>query len=358
MVAAHSPAARANTVLFALWALFWVAMIAVGFQDALRNPLVRWWEPLLWESSSAFVATLWFLLQRRADAAYAQYLDRPWLWFTHHAKWLLLLIPSFIVSTYLLRHGLYRLLGEEYRHEPWSFIIAYESVKLTLFVSLWLGIIFGFNSFAQWRSQREDLLAAQKALAESQLLQLQGQLRPHFLFNALNTISSLMHVDPMRADRLLARLGDLLRMSLVASNKELTTLREELRMLELYAQIMGERFTGRVTLAWNIDAAMLGAAVPTLLLQPLLENAFKHGVELAQDAALIRIEARQQNEALELVVANSSTTQVRPESTGIGLRNCRERLRLLYGECATLELAQEPTEVVVRVRLPYREYAP
>ncbi len=169
-----------------------------------------------------------------------------------------------------------------YRHEPWPDLFVYESVKLVLFGNLWLGIIFGFNSFALWRSQREQLLQIQKSLAETQLLHLQSQLRPHFLFNALNTVSSLMHSDPARADRMLVRLGDLLRASLQVERRELSPMQEELQLLELYAQIMQERFVGRVNLSWDIDARTLRAAVPSLLLQPLLENAFKHGVEKSQ----------------------------------------------------------------------------
>ena len=119
-------------------------------------------------------------------------------------------------------------------------------------------------------------------------------MQPHFLFNALNTISALMQVDVERADRLLTRLADLLRASLQAGARQMTSLREELKLLELYAQIMQERFADRVTLTWNVADDALDAAVPAMLLQPLLENAFKHGVERSREPVTIRIDVEAQ----------------------------------------------------------------
>lgn len=345
----------ANSVLFSLWALFWVAMMVVALQDASLNPHIRWWEPLLWEGSSALTATCWFAAQRRVDARYAAYLDRPWQWFAQHLKWLPIVVPTFIPAIYGIRHFVYGLAGRSYNHEPWLFVIPYETAKLVLFAGLWLGIIFGVDSFAQWRTQRERLLEMQRALAESQLLQLKTQLRPHFLFNALNTISSLMHSDTARADRLLVRLGDLLRMSLQVDRQEATSLSEELRMLDLYAQIMVERFPDRVELQWSIDAQTRAGSVPALLLQPLLENAFKHGVERTSALVSIRVESRLDEGQLVLSVANTGTLDFSASTGGIGLRNCRERLHVQYGGAAALDLRQDGPDVVARIRLPWRE---
>lgn len=359
MIAARPSHAPANAALFGLWGLFWLAMITVALQDRLQYDSGRWWEPLLWEGTSAAVSTLWLLAQRRVDRDYAQYLDRPLVWFGQHARWLPLAALSFVVIVYSIRHGVYALLGETYRHSSWLFVFTYETLKFALFAGLWLGIIFGFSSFAQWQSERERLLNVQKALAESQLLRLQAQLQPHFLFNALNTISSLMHVDPERADRLLARLGDLLRASLQVSHRDQTSLRDELQLLELYAQIMEERFADRVSVVWQIDGDTLDAAVPAMLLQPLLENAFKHGVEKSHEAQTIRIESRRSADRLVLRISNSNSgaTLASLRNDGVGLRNCRERLALLYAGAAAFELTQEETEVAARIQIPYREYA-
>jgi hypothetical protein len=185
-------AARPQRMLYWLWVLFWLIMIMVAVTNRLHSPNIRWWEPLLWEGSSAACATVWMLWQRLGKNRFTQYLEQPLRWFGYHLRWLPLLIVTFIGSVYAVRHGVYALVGESYEHKPWLFIGIYEALKLTLFAGLWLGIIYGFDSYEQWQAQRRHLLELQRSLAEAQLSQLKAQLRPHFFFNALNTISSLM----------------------------------------------------------------------------------------------------------------------------------------------------------------------
>ena len=341
---------------YLLWAVFWALMIVVAVQDQLHADAVEWWEPLLWEGSSAIAATFWLLMQRRVAARYRQYLHEPMRWFGHHLKWLPLVAATFIIGVYTFRHFVYDALDTVYEHESWTFIVVYESLKLVLFTGLWLGILFGFYSFEQWRRERRQLALLQRSLAEAQLAQLKAQLRPHFLFNALNTISALMHVDAERADRLLARLSELLRASLQSGDRDRIALHEELRLLELYAQVMQERFADRVSLEWRIDAAARDANVPALLLQPLLENAFKHGVEKSRDPVHIAIAANRQGAALTLSVINTGRLHGQG-SGGVGLQNCRERLRVMYGEAANLTLSQEADTTCARILLPYEERA-
>ncbi len=338
--------------LFWLWGLFWLLMITTAVQDALRNPAISWWEPILWEGTSAVAATCWLLIASRTRERYAQYLDRPLLWFGHHLRWLPLVVPSFIVAVYAVRHGVYGLAGRSYQHPAWLWVFGYETLKLVLFAGLWLGIIFGFDSYAQWRVHRRRLLEVQKALTEAQLARLKGQLRPHFFFNALNTISALMHVDVARADRLVAGLGDLLHISLRSGEEEMTPLREELRSLELYAQIMQERFRDRVTLSWHVDPGILDAPVPALLLQPLLENAFRHGVERSTVPVHIDVTARLEENSVSVVVSNTGSSLAANYREGVGLRNCRERLSIIYGEAAALHVRDEGASVAARVSIP------
>lgn len=339
-------------MLYVIWALFWLIMVMVSVQEVLHNPYIRWWEPLLWEGSSCAVATTWMLLQRRAKQRYAQYLDQPLRWFGYHLRWLPLLLVTFICSIYALRHGVYAVLGDIYEHRPWPFVFVYETFKLVMFTGLWLGIIFGFDSFEQWQAQRRHLLELQKTLAEAQLSQLKAQLRPHFFFNALNTISALMHVDVERADRLLARLGDLLRASLQTSDQELTSLREELRTLELFAQIMHERFADRVTLTWNIDPQALDMRIPVMLLQPLLENAFKHGVERSVGHVSIDVSARLEGQSLVVAISNTGSTLAAGYREGVGLSNCRVRLNVIYGDEAGLQMTADRDVVTAKVTVP------
>jgi two-component system, LytTR family, sensor kinase len=133
----------------------------------------------------------------------------------------------------------------------------------------------------------------------------------------------------------------------------MSSLREELKLLELYAKIMQERFAGRVALTWNIADDALETPVPTLLLQPLLENAFKHGVERSRDTVKIVVAADKRGDELRVSISNSDSTLSTP-SNGIGLRNCRERLELIYGARARLDLAQEGAGVTARLTIPDR----
>ncbi|WP_205746422.1 sensor histidine kinase [Dyella amyloliquefaciens] len=335
-----------------LWTVFWLLMFSATLQEALRNPSTRWWEPILWEGSSALVFTGWMLVAFRVRGRYARYLDRPLIWFGSYLRWLPLVAVTFVVVVYAMRYGVYALVGRTYVHSGWYFIFAYESVRFTLFAGLWFGVLFGVDSYGQWQLQKQRLLRTQKALAEAQLAQLQGQLRPHFLFNALNTVSSLMHTDVARADRLVATLGDLLRISLRSDESEMTPLAEELRTLELYGDIMRERFRDRVTLSWQTDQALLDTPVPALLLQPLLENVFKHGVERTVAHVRVTIIARRENDAMEIVVSNSGSMLAPGHHDGVGFRNCRERLNIIYGHEASLRVRNEVDGVAACVLIP------
>lgn len=335
-----------------LWTAFWLLMISVSLQDTLHSPLIRWWEPVLWEGSSALGATGWMLLAVRVRGRYAPYLDRPLIWFGRYLRWLPLVIITWVVAVYAIRYGVYAAVGRNYAHPGWGFVVVYESFKLTIFSGLWLGVLFGIDSYGQWQLQRQRLLQTQKALAEARLAQLQGQLRPHFLFNALNTVSALMHTDVARADRLVATLGDLLRISLRSNENEMTPLAEELRTLELYADIMNERFRDRVTLSWQIDQDLCDVPIPALLLQPLLENVFKHGVERTVARVRIIISAWRENGSLEIIVRNSGSLLDPDHQDGVGFRNCRDRLSIIYGNAASLLVQNEGDGVAAHVLIP------
>jgi LytS/YehU family sensor histidine kinase len=300
------------------------------------------------------MATGWLLVERRVAPRWRALLAEPRRWFLRHLAWAPAIAVSFVASVYAIRHGVYALAGERYEHAGWGYLFFYESVKLVLFASLWLCVIFGLESFGRWQEERERLLSLQRHLAETQLSQLRAQLQPHFLFNALNTISSLMQVDVARADALLAQLADLLRASLSASARQTTSLREEIELLRRYAHIMQARFAERVTLSWDVAPDTGDAEVPAMLLQPLLENAFKHGVERSRDPVAIAIRAQRAADGLRVTVRNSGSTLASNARGGIGLANCRERIALLYGELARLDVAQDGDGVVATLVQPWR----
>jgi sensor histidine kinase YesM len=192
------------------------------------------------------------------------------------------------------------------------------------------------------------------------------QLNPHFLFNTLNTVSSLMLRDTGTASQVLARLGDLLRVSLDTSGQQLVPLRQELEFLGRYLEIEQARFGDRLTVQLDVPSGLLDATVPNLLLQPLVENAVRHGVEQQSAPGGITVRAALNNGSLVLEVTDTGPGLAKDTAIagtanghGIGLANTRERLRQLYGDRQQLTLRErEGGGLVVSISLPYETSAP
>ncbi len=214
---------------------------------------------------------------------------------------------------------------------------------------------------------REDVrrrdVAAEKMkgqLTGAQLNALKMQLQPHFLFNTLHAITVLIAKDAAGATRMVARLGDLLRLTLARTQQQEVTLAEELELVRHYLDIESVRFADRLTIKYEIAPAAMSAAVPDLLLQPLVENAIKHGIASSTDAGEIVIRARRDAEALLLDVANTGRPGVAASDNGdrLGLAITRGRLEALYGVNQTFTLTMQPGGgAIVSVRLPWRAIA-
>jgi two-component sensor histidine kinase len=168
-------------------------------------------------------------------------------------------------------------------------------------------------------------------LAEARLHALKAQLEPHFLFNTLSTITTLVHEDPDAADRMLVRLSELLRQVLEVAPSHEVPLRTELRFIGAYLEIEQGRFESRLQVEWNVDAGVLDAAVPQFVLQPLVENAIRHGLASRPDAGTITISVARVRGALRLAVLDDGVGWNGLQATdGIGLANTRARLAHLY----------------------------
>lgn len=342
---------RATLSLVSAWLLFWALMVATAVQDFLRHddhgPL---WQPILWESSSMAVASLLLAIQRLSTRRFDGLLATPARWFAHQALWLPAWWILFTPLAFGIRHGVYALLGAEYRHEPWGETFLYENVKISVFVIIFTLITFGVLSYRAAEQANAQLRTAQ-------LHQLTQQMQPHFLFNALNTISSLMHSDVDRADATLVQLADVLRATLDVSGQQQAPLSTEMRLLRGYARLMEERFADRVQIEWEIDAACGECLVPVMSMQPLLENVFKHTVERRRGMTKIAVSAKRDGGELLLTVRDDAgqldSRAAESSAAGIGVRNLRERLQALHGERATLRLVQlEPAGVRAEMRLP------
>ena len=313
------------------WALFWLLMLTIAVQDHLREPGAVWWKPLLWEGSSCLVATVMLVLRWRQAPRLDVWLAQPLQWFARHLVWLPLLAPAFVVAIFAMRHGVYALLGERYTHAPWTDVFLYECTKFALFYMLFVAVVFGLRTFAALAEQR---LRTQQA----QLAQLTQQLEPHFLFNALNNIAATIHGDPDRADTLLTKLAALLRATTDLTRRPQCTLDEELKLLEGYAAIMCERFGDRAQLHWVIDDAARTCRVPTLAVQPLLENAFRHAVERSSEPTELWVRARCSAGRLRVEVEQSRGEVSAAPNEGIGLATLRQRLQALHGARAVVGL--------------------
>jgi two-component system LytT family sensor kinase len=210
------------------------------------------------------------------------------------------------------------------------------------------------------RRERERRQAElERHLTEAQLRSLRLQLQPHFLFNALNTISQTMYDDPAAADEMIGHLAELLRQSLRTTHTQEVTLAEELAILERYAAIMRARFGDDLAIALEVAPDVRRALVPSLLLQPLVENAVRHGNATRLGRGRVEVRARRIGERLELEVWDDGSGPVAnaaAPSPGVGIGTTAERLHLLYGDRHALEAGTDSRGGYrVTVRLPFHE---
>jgi hypothetical protein len=354
-----TPWREARTLLIplaALWATLWMLVSVVENSHYFHNPSSPRWQGPVLILVPTFTIIVWLIFELRSVRYQQLPLEplRPWI---AHFLWRLpTLAIGYIAIVYGIRHAIFAAAGAEYRHIPWQGLIPFELIKATLFYCLWLGLAYGTLSLLRSREQSAKLAVTEKALVESRLALLQAQLRPHFLFNTLNTVSSLMQIDIGRADRVLTRLGDLLRASLGADKNKTISLDEELQLLKLYTEIMQERFPERVKIEWRIDNEALAIPVPAMLLQPLVENAFKYGIEQSMRAEKIQIVATVDQDRLKINIYNTGSLLDAAWQEGIGIGNCRERLRVLYGSGANLLIENDQgAGVMASITLPLSE---
>lgn len=230
-------------------------------------------------------------------------------------------------------------------------------------VLVYVGIVSGGHWLALVRQERERerrTAALEAQLARAQLHALRMQLHPHFLFNTLNTIATLVREQERDAAvRLLAQLGDVLRQVLRSATSHEVRLGEELAFTRQYLEIEQVRFADRLRVVWNTDPPALDAAVPNLVLQPLVENALRHGIARRQEAGLLEIGSRRQGARLILWVRDDGPgLPSEGPGDGVGIANVRARLAALHGDDAELRLEPVPHEegggVRAVVELPWR----
>jgi hypothetical protein len=221
---------------------------------------------------------------------------------------------------------------------------------------IYAGIVAATHGLEYYRRSRERE-TLERRLAETRLQLLGMQLQPHFLFNTLNTIAELVHHDPDTADDMIVGLSDLLRLTLQLENRQQITMREELSLLSRYLDIQRARFGDRLRTTVNVAEEVQEGLVPLLLLQPLVENAIRHGLAEHAAAGRIDIQAGRRGNRLVIEVTDDgarSASASTPARQGIGLANTRGRLEALHGPDFRLEFTRVPEGTRVIIDLPLR----
>ncbi len=310
-----------------LWGIFSVAIFKLC--SRLRFDRLRWRSSLVIHLAAGCVISLvhvylYACANRSIDYYYMHGVHMPGLETVSDAFWLML------------------------RNRFHTTLLAYALIAVASYVI----------AYAR-RHRQEELLAAElrTRLAGAQLQALKAQLQPHFLFNTLHTISALMREDVEAADRMISRLSDLLRLALRADGRHTVPLREELDFVEKYLEVERIRFSDRLRTEINVSPQALDVEVPNLILQPLVENAIRHGITPKAAGGTVRVSAVCEGEMLRLEVSDDGVgldrTAQSTNGNGVGLANVRERLQQLYGDQCRFSIV-DSGGLTITIHLPLR----
>lgn len=232
--------------------------------------------------------------------------------------------------------------GQLISEEP---ILAIEYfINLSKPVMVWV-LIYIFYHYSEEKRQREiEQLKLRTSIKETEAKVLKAQMNPHFMFNALNSIRALVYEEPTKAQQGITQLSNILRSSLIADRRTTISLKEELRTIEDYLALEKVRYEERLQSKWDIDENTLGIQVPPMMLQTLVENAIKHGVQKAIGWGFVEINTSIVEDKLYIKIRNTGqlhSTDSDSESGGFGLKNTAQRLDILYGTDASFKIYQE-----------------
>ncbi len=242
-------------------------------------------------------------------------------------------------------------------------LLLIPDVPVNLFLlGSWAGFYFGVNYYLNLRNETERAILAARLADQAQLKMLRYQLNPHFLFNTLNAISTLvLEQDGKHANKMLSQLSSFLRYSLDSDPLQKTSLAEEIHALELYLAIEKTRFADRLKVTFDIDEEARGARVPSLILQPAIENAIKYAIAKMESGGEITILAKRERNTLHMKVCDNGpdapdnpSDLLRNATTGVGLVNMRDRLAHLYQDNCKFKLSRlEPQGLCVSLTIPF-----
>ncbi|HEY1341758.1 MAG TPA: histidine kinase [Bryobacteraceae bacterium] len=330
-----------------------VATSEVFYRGGFGVP-VRWWDVVRYPA----VDFLFFALAIPAIYELAARFPLGRKGWVRHSGILLAggmaLVVAHAVYRAPLHEFVYRNLAPDLARVPVGRLVEYYAIG-NLFGDLWLyGLILAFAHLGLYYARYQD---REREWAAARLQALEAQLQPHFLFNTLNSIAALMHEDVNAADDMMANLATLLRRSLDQGGVSEIQLREEMDSLEIYLAIQRARFQDRLTTRVDADEQALDALVPRLILQPLVENAVRHGIGRGSGAGLIEVRARRIAGRLQLTVFDDGPGPARDPaaSCGLGLSNTRARLAQYFEDEYRLELRAAPEGgAIAEIEIPCR----
>ncbi len=311
----------------------WIALglwLGINAIIGLRNSgsTIATWEPLSWELSSvtmmAFLAVAVFRFERRFPLSGADWLRRVPI----HVPAAIVFSAIHTAGMVGIRKLVYSANGTTYDfRDPWLGF-TYELQKDLISYALIAGFCVAWRAVRVRRERELTVVRLERDLSEARLAQLTAQIEPHFMFNTLNAISNRMHEDVEAADRMIAAFAVLLRVALSESGSSQVRVADDMIWLERYFELMRERFRDKLETHIEMDAAARNARIPRLLLQPLAENAFEHGLKSGRGRVDVSIHAR--GERLICVIEDDGAGLAPDSTAGVGLDNVRRRLDLLY----------------------------
>jgi signal transduction histidine kinase len=341
------------------WALYAVLVLLFGVYLGINQivglrgrPDIAAWKPLVWEISSAIVVFALVPFIVRFERRFRLDARPRWRTFVAHACAALVFCALHVAGILILRKLAYAAVGQHYGFDSLPVQAFYELQKDLITYVVILVVIFANREFKIRRTG--ELRAAELAteLSQARLKHLTAQIEPHFLFNALNTISNRMHEDVDAADRMISDLGGLLRAAYDSDNHVLVPLARELEWLRDYASMMTERFRGQLSFDLKVAPGLDGLEVPRLLLQPLVENALKHGLPTGRGNLWVDV-SRQGSSLLYTISDDGVGIVDATMKAGTGLSNVARRLELLFPGTHTFSLSKrEPKGTVVTLSFP------
>lgn len=350
--------------IFGVWTLF---ALFFASQFALQNQLspnpLPFWKILSWQLVSGYA---WFVVSPVILWLSTKFPLEQGRWKVsvpvHVGSSVVIALVIVAIDSFILPK-----LGYLASYQLESFFAAYKILFFVNFhfsIAIYWGVVAIHQAVLYYRKYRERQLITSELearLAQTRLQVLRMQLHPHFLFNTLNAISELIHRDQDAADRMITDLSDLLRMSFENLEVQEISLKQELEFLRKYLMIEQMRFQDRLKVDLDIAADTLDASVPNMILQPLVENAIKHGISPKATGGRIDISAARSNGHLKLTVADDGIGVPFGDASGIvegvGLSNTRRRLKHLYGEAHRFALKPSGDQgVSIELDIPYKDF--